>query len=107
VSARVTVIPTPGLSGRDGGNITVGSVHEHLSLGEQIWAGRGYCQWRVFFAPEVVQEVLRIAASLSLDSMLNDYSAHYHALAKPLVGYQQGIANHSDLKYLEHREQAR
>jgi hypothetical protein len=104
VSARVSVIPTRGLKGREGDDIAIGCVHEHLSLAGQIWVGREYCQWRVFFASEVIQEVLRIAASSPPDSMLNDYNEHYHALAKPLAEYQQRVAPHPDLKYLKHRE---
>ncbi len=104
VSARVSVIPTRGLKGREEDDIAIGYVREHLSLGRQIWVERGYFQWRVFFAPEVIQEVLRIAASSPPDSMLNDYNEHYHALAKPLAEYVQRVAPHPDLKYLGHRE---
>ncbi len=104
VSARVSAIPTRGLKGREGDDIAIGCVREYLSLGPQIWVERAYFHWRVFFAPEVIQEVLRIAASSPTDSMLNDYNEHYHALAKPLAEYVQRVAPHPDLKYLGHRQ---
>ena len=103
VHARIQAIPTQGLFGMN--EIGIGCIHEHLQLAKDIWVGRGYCGWSVFFAPGLIEEVLVIAASLPKDWVYDpadeDFDGHHAALIKPLCEYQRKEAPNPDLKFLE------
>ena len=103
VRARIQAIPTQGLYGKN--EIGIGCIHEYLQLGKEIWVGRAYCGWRVFFAPALIEEVLAIAASLPKDWVYDpadkDFDAHHAVLIKPLWEYEKREAPNPDLEFLE------
>ena len=103
VLARIQAIPTQGLYGKN--EIEIGSIYEHLQFGKEIWVGRAYCAWRVFFAPALIEEVLAIAASLPKDWVYDpadrDFDAHHAVLIKPLWEYEKREAPNPDLKFLK------
>jgi hypothetical protein len=61
VKVHICPIPTRGLYGKN--DIEIGCIYEYLTLRKEIWAGHGYCGWSVYFAPLIIDEVLRRAAS--------------------------------------------
>lgn len=104
VKARICPIPTRGLYGKN--EIEIGCVYEYLTLGKEIWADRGYCRWSLYFAPVVIDEVLRTAASFPDDWIYDPagvtFDARYAALEKPLREYRAREAPHPDYLYLKH-----
>lgn len=91
VRARIQCIPTQGLYGKY--EISIGTIHEYLHIGNEIWIERGYCGWQVFFAPALIEEVLAIATSFPKDWVYGpadaDFDERYAALMKPLREYQR------------------
>lgn len=102
VQARVQAIPTQGLYGKN--EISIGCRLEFLQLGKDIWVDRGYCGWRVFFAPAVIEEVLAIAASFPKDWIYDpadkDFDQYHAALSKPLREYERKEAPNPDLRFI-------
>ena len=103
LKARIQLIPTSGLYGKN--EIGIGCVYEYLTFGRDIWADYGYCRWAVFFAPTVIDEVLRIAASFPKGWECHpsdpDFDARFAALRKPLSEYQLRVAPSPDYVYLK------
>ena len=100
---RIKAIPTRGLYGKY--EIGIGSLREYLSLGKEIWVEIGYCRWRLFFKPQLIQEVVGIATSFAevwiYDPADADFDAHYDALMRPLREYERREAPHPDLLSLK------
>ena len=103
VHARIQPIPTQGLYGKN--EFSIGCIHAYLQFGKDIWVGRAYCGWSVFFAPDLIEEVLVIAASRPRDWVYDpadkDFDGYHAALIKPLCEYQRREAPNPDLKFLE------
>lgn len=101
LKARLAVIPTWGFYGREGPETSIGCVWKYLFLGKDVWAGRGYCQWCVFFSPGLIKTVLGIAESFPKDVTFEPYDPYYCALAKPLKEYEAREAPDPDRLALE------
>ncbi len=99
IRMRIQCIPTQGLYGKY--EIGIGTLHEYLHIGNEIWIERGYCRWQVFFVPALIDEVLAIAASFPKDWVYDsadaDFEERYAALMKLLREYQRKEAPHPDL----------
>ena len=91
IRVRVQSIPTQGLYSKY--ETGIGTVHEYLHIGNEVWIGRGYCGWQVFFAPALIEEVLAIAASFPKDWAYDpadaDFDERYATLMKPLREYRR------------------
>jgi hypothetical protein len=105
VKARIAPIPTRGLYGKN--EIEIGCDWEYLTLGKEIWAGYGYCGWSLYFAPLIIDEVLRAAASFPNEWIYDPadpaFDAHHAVLKKPLREYAAREAPHPDDLYLKRR----
>ena len=103
VRARIYPIPTRGLYGKN--EIEIGCIYEYLTLGKEIWAGYGYCRWSLYFAPQMIDEVLRTAASFPDDWIYDPadltFDARHAALEKPLREYAARETPHPDHLYLK------
>ena len=84
LSAKLDVIPIRGLYGKEGPSTGIGNIWEYLFIDEDIWLAKGYCAWRLFFEPEVIQEVLSIASSFPSGAKFEPYDIYYDALVQPL-----------------------
>lgn len=51
---------------------------------ELVWAATGHGQWRLFFDPKTILDVLRIWRSFPKADTFKTYDAHYYALIRPL-----------------------
>lgn len=101
--ARLQPIPTSGLYGKN--EIGIGCFYEYLTFGKEIWGGYGYYGWAVFFAPTIIEEILRIAASFPKGWECHpadpDFDARFEVLRKPLSEYKRREAPHPDYVYLK------
>ena len=83
----------------------IGCIHQYLQLAKEIWVGRAYCGWSVFFAPALIEEVLVVAASLPKDWVYDpadeDFDGHHAALIKPLCEYERKEAPNPDWEFLK------
>ncbi len=105
IRMRIQCISTQGLYGKY--EIGIGCIPEYLQVGNDIWVDRGFCRWRVFFAPALIEEVLAIAASFPKDWVYDpadaDFDERYAALMKPLREYQRREAPLEDLEAVRDR----
>ncbi len=103
VHARIQPIPTQGLYGER--EFGIGCIHQYLQFGKEIWVGRAYCGWTVFFAPALIEEVLAVAASRPKDWVYDpadkDFDGHHAALIKPLWEYEKKEAPNPDWEFLK------
>jgi hypothetical protein len=91
--AKLDVIPIRGLYGEEGPATSIGSIWEHLFIDEHIWLGRGYCGWRLFFEPELIQQVLSIASSFPPEASFEAYDTYYDVLVQPLNKVETPLCN--------------
>src|SRR5512146_3470349 len=87
INFRITGIPPK--SGAEGWfwperSMLMGSCREYFYGGRHLWLAIGYVNWRVFLAPEVTGDVLRIRAGFPESGRYKPYDARYHALKEPL-----------------------
>jgi hypothetical protein len=74
-----------GLSDGGDGGWTVGCAWPHFHSEKQLWLSNVQgARWRMFFAPEVVDEVYRIRLSFPSADIFKPYDAHYFSLVKPI-----------------------
>lgn len=82
--ARLDVVPTRGLYGKEGPATSIGSTWDYLFIDKHIWLEKSYCAWRLFFEPEVIEKVLSIASSFPPEAKFEPYDIYYDALVQPL-----------------------
>ncbi|MBZ5657255.1 MAG: hypothetical protein LAO56_18465 [Acidobacteriia bacterium] len=81
--AKVGVIPTTGMGEQLEGSFNIGSCWESFHAERLAWLPNGYVQWRLFFDPQVIQDVVSIAAAFRESEPFEPYDEHYDALRRP------------------------